>query len=869
MGGLTRRLAVRLHAALRALLLPAPFRRRHGEAMAEVWVEVVQGTGSIGELAAACALEVVDLWATGRRLRTRRDDRWRPGAGLVDDLRYAVRSLIRRPAFAAFAMVTVGLGVGATTAIYSTLQATVLRPVPYPAADRMVTLMRPIGNSGGMRTPATEQIEAWAAMDDVFERVEVSAVRSMTLSGTGEPLAVDAGLIRPGFHDFAGREPLIGRGFTPEEVEGDLRVAMLGHALWTGRFGGTADVLGRTIELDGEPWTVVGVMPPRTPVLSFGARSVDLWRPLAPGTPPSPPVGVLREGVSIEQASLRLEAPIEVADGPPATGAARGLVESMGSRMAETLRILMAAVVALLLIACVNVSNLLLSRANRRRRETALRAALGGGGPRLARAMVLEGLVLGLGGGALGLALAFGGLEALLALRPASLDSLDSVVLDGRVLAFSLGVTLVSAVAFSLVPAWQATRPKAMEALRSGSRTEGQGVLGARFRWALVTGEVGLSFALVVGSTLVVAALMGLQQRDPGFEVDRLAVIELVLPEWRYVEPAEREAVFDEFVARMAAEPEVSAVARSVGLPGEAGVAFGTVEVAGLDPTEETHVLHGPPIDEDYFATLGQPLLRGRGFTANEVATAASVVVVGEGTARRFFDGVDVVGERFRIGGADEWSTIVGVTVDVPMTGLSSTVEPLQMYWPLSTRYGASATVLVRAAPNVEPARLLPMMRAVARELAPDARVGKLDTVSSRLSATLARERFTSTLLSAFAGLALLLAAIGLYGVVSQIVGQRTREIGIRMALGADGGRIRSLVLRYGMAATLAGVAAGSLLAVGGLDLLESRLFGLGESRLAAFAVSAAVIAAVTLLATWLPARRAVRVDPVSAMRVE
>lgn len=851
--------------------------------MDDLFDEALDGRGPDTSTAGLWLREIRDLVATGwrlrhaprpegaRRVRVRSP---RPGwigllRGVRDDTGAAVRSLWRRPLFALFAVMTVGLGVGATTAMFSTLEGVVLRPVPYENAERMVTLMRPIGNSGGMRTPSMEQIDAWSAMDDIFEHVEVASVRAMTLLGAGDPLAVQVGLIRPTFHEVFDRFPVLGRTFTPEEAEEDQRVVMLGHGLWTSRFGRDASVLGTSVELDGEAWTVVGVMPPRTPLLSFGARDVELWRPFVEGTTPSPPIGILREGVTLERALERLEMPIDVGETVEATGIGRSLVESMANRLRDTVRILMAAVVMLLLIACVNVSNLLLTRANQRRRETAVRAALGGGRFRLARQLGIEGLLLGAVGGALGLGLAWLGLEAMLSLRPASLESLDSVALNGRVLVFTALVTAATSVVASLVPAWQATRPQASEVLRTGARAEGQGILGSRFRWLLVTAEIALSFALVVGSALVVDALRGLQRRDPGFDVDRVAVLEIALPSWRFDDEPGREAVFAELAGAIAALPGVAQVARSLGMPGEAGVAFGSIEIEGRPRDEATHVLHGPPVDENYFAVLGQPLLRGRGFTAAEIAGEESVVVVGEGTARQFFDRVDVVGDRFRIDGADEWSTIVGVATDVPMDGLASTADPLQLYWPLSMRYGATGTFLVRPENGVDPARLLPSLRSTASTLVPDARIGKLDTLAARLAASLGRERFTSTLLSIFTLMALLLAAVGLYGVVSQVVGHRTREIGIRMALGADRGRVRALVIRYGVGSIVVGVACGAVLVMVGVDVLASRLFGVGGGRMGAFGIGGLAIVGVALLATWIPARRATRVDPVAAMRVE
>jgi len=889
-GGGGVRLAGRIHRLVRSILLPEAFDRRNGESMQEVFEDALASADGFVERLVWWGREIADLLATGRRLRAearrhgaefvarRRDSRTGAGmmTGLRDDLRYAVRSLVRRPAFTLFVLVTVALGVGATTAIYSTVEGVLLRPVPYPGAERMVSMMRPIGNSGGMRTPAPGQVEAWSAWDDVFEGVELMTRRTMTLGGEAEPTEIQAGLIRPSFHDFAEREPIVGRRFTDEEPATDARVVLLGHGFWERRFAGSTDALGQSIQLDGEPWTVVGVMPPRTPVLAFGAREVDLWRPLTPEVAARGviPTGRLREGVTLKALNERLAVPMEITQqvGPPgpveATGVARSLVDTIGSRMQDTIRVLMVAVLALLLIACVNVSNLLLSRANQRRRETAVRAALGGGRVRLARQMLAEGLLLGVAGGLLGIGLAWGGLVGILSLRPAALGALDAVAVNGRVLTFALSVSVAASLLFSLVPVWQATGRSALDALRGGARTEGGGTIGARVRWVLVSTEVALSFALVAGATLVLGSLARLQSSDPGFAAGEVVSIDVHLPSWRYASGEDAAPVFDRIEERLAGLPGVRSAARALGKPGSAGVTFGKVEAEGHEATEETHVLHGPPVGMGYFATMGQEL-RGREFEPDELQGVRSSVILAEGTARRFFGTVDVVGRRIRIGGGDEWQTVIGVTPDVAMTGLSAAERPMQMYYPYRAMYGIEATFFVRAATGVDPAALFAGVREITREEAPQARLEDLGLMSDHLGRTLARERFTSTLLGAFTGLALLLAAIGLYGVVTQLVGQRTREIGIRMALGADRARIRTLVLRYGAAATTAGILAGLALAVAGLGFVSSRLFGVEGGGPVEYGVAALVLAAVAMTATWIPARRATRIDPVVAMRTE
>ncbi len=875
-----------LHRLMRRLFLPAAFRERHGAAMEAVWREALASRTTPGARLRLWMAEAADLARTGLRLRrerrrhghafvARRRTTTRGGGtmqGWIDDGVHAVRALARRPTFTAFAVITVALGIGAVTAIYSTLDAVVLNPVPYDNADRMVTLMRPIGTSGAMRSPASEQVEAWAAMDDVFEAVEQSALSTMTLTGSGEPALLDVALVRPSWHAFTGRLPFLGRAFTEEEMSADARVVLLGHALWRSRFGGDPAVVGRTVDLDGEAWEVVGVMPRRSPVVHFGIQEVDLWRPLPPGPVQSPPVGVLREGVSLESALERLEAPVLLGDGTEAVGTGRGVVASLADRMRDTVTILMVAVVALLLIACVNVSNLLLGRAEGRRRETAVRSALGGGRGRLARQMMTEGLALGLLGGGVGVALTLGGLRVVHALRPPDLTTLDAVSVNGGVLVFAFGVTLAASLLFSLVPVVHASRQAAADALRAGARSVGSGALGARFRWVLVSAEVALSFALLVGSILVLGSLRGLLHQDPGFDAGRVAVLEVDLPRWRYDSVDERVTVLDDLQERLAAVPGVDDVARGVGMPGAAGVTFGTVEVAGAEPVDETFTFHGPPVGPGYFEALGQPMLRGRGFTAAEIADPeAEVVVLGEGAARRFFgDDAEVVGRRIRIGGGDSWQTVVGVTVDVPMTGLATTDRRFQMYWPNRPLYSTGASFFVRVAPGRDPAAILPEARQIVREHAGAAHIGEARPLDDVLASTVGRERFATTLLTAFAALALVLAAVGLYGVVSQLVGQRTREIGIRMALGADGLRVGRGVLLRGLGATGLGLAVGAVVAGVGLQALSSRIFGLdGGARPGAFVAAAVVLTSVAVAASWVPTRRAVRVDPTTAMRID
>jgi predicted permease len=581
------------------------------------------------------------------------------------------------------------------------------------------------------------------------------------------------------------------------------------------------------------------------------------------------PVARLRADVSLEAARARWNA-IVAATADGLQGELTRPADARAGVVADSLRILMVAVFLLLLITCVNVSNLLLHRTAARARETAVRTALGAGRARLVRQFLLESLLLAISGAALGVALALAALRALRALAPPELRELQVVSLDGSVLLVALGSTLVLGVALGLLPALQGARTGATAALGRAPR-EGGGT-SARLRWTLVAAEVGLSFALLAGASLLVGSVREMSTRDPGFEPAGLVAVDISLPVWSYGsndarQPFERQdpaPLFQRLRTELAALPGVRAVALASAPPPDGGVWFGQLHPEGAEPERETTIIFGLQVGAGYMATVGQEVLAGREFTEEEVRGGASVILLGERTARRIFADGPAVGRTFRFQ-AEEPLRVVGVVEDARMTGLKASEVPLTAYWPMSRAYAASALVLRTDRAG---SALAAEVRDIVRRAEPEALV-EVGPVAARLGATLARERFTTVLVTTFATLAVLLAAVGLYGVLAQIVTGRTHEIGIRMSLGADRPGIRRLVLGTGARAVVAGLAAGTVLLVWGVEFLQGKLFGVTGMRPEAYGAAALLVTVVALAAMWLPASRAARVDPMTAMRAD
>jgi putative ABC transport system permease protein len=856
-------------------LLPRLFRERHGAAMEETFASARAEAARAGRMAVTrlYAREAADVLLTGIRLRVRSSARARhavvlgatgrrrsPGAALLDDIVLGMRSLSRNAAFFAFAALTLGFGVGATTAMYSALKEVVLEPPAYAGGERAVRVWRTMGS--GLRVPPNaDQIELVRAETTLFEAVATYSSGKVTVTGLGEPvqLAVQRGTAD--LASFMGVRPVVGRMFTDEELAGEgAHVVLLSHALWRARFGGRTDVTGEPLHVNGEPWTIIGVLPPDIVRPDALPEPIDLWLPLGEAQQGSSLMARLAPEVTIEQAGDRLtslrgedaESELEVV---PATSMREG-----GLR--EPLRVLMIAVALLLLIACVNVANLLLHRNAARGRDTVVRAALGATRSRLVRQALAESLLLALCGCAMGVAVAWAGTVAAAALRPADLAAIQAIDIDRGVLVFSLLISLGAWLLFSLMPALRGARRNAAEALSSAARTGAGG--SARLRWTLVGFEVALSFALLVGAATLIVNVRDSARRDTGYQPASFVAMDVTLPVWRYQNEADRRAAFERLVTTVRRMPGVDDVALAAGVPPHMGIAFGIVHPEGRAPDEEATVFHGGGIDDAYLRTIGQPLIAGRTFLPHEVRDGADVVVLGETAARRFFGGGDAVGRRFSLMG-DQF-TVVGVVRDIAIVGLANgeSDRPIA-YWPLPEVW-EEMQILVRT--ERRDADFIATLTSLVRTMDTDVLV-TVTAGSKLLGATLARARFTAALLTAFAAIALLLSAIGLYGVLSQIVTSRTHEIGLRVALGADRASIRSLILNTGGRVVLAGLLAGALLVTGGLRVLSSSIFGIEHRGFGVYGAAALALGVTSLLAMWRPAMRAARIDPVRAMSAD
>jgi len=804
---------------------------------------------------------------------------------LVQDLRYGARTLARNPGVTAAAILALALAIGANTAIFSVVNAVLLRPLPYPDADRLLSVHQLWDTS-----PDEHDV---LSSDDVVELREGSAevmqvagyfspVGGFALTGDGEPEQVAGTAMSAEAFDVLGTPPALGRAFLPDDDRpGAEPVVVLSHALWQRRFGGDPSIVGRSLSVNSQDHTVVGVMPAG---FRFPRDSVaDLWPIFRPerslGRPPYYVSAVARprpgqgpaevRGV-LQSVTRRIQERFPDASAEWRLAAAPLKDEVVGN-VRPALLLLLGSVGFVLLIATANIANLLLARATARRKEMAIRAALGATWTRLARQLVTESLILAAAGGLLGILLSLWGTEILVRLGPRNLPRLQEVGIDLRVLLYTAALTTLSGILFGLAPAARATFGGLAPALLAGARgTTDRG--GRRLRSLLVVSEFALAVMLLCGAGLLIRSFLHLQDVSPGFDAGGILTASISLPEGRYADGAARSTFFRQLVERAGILPGVQAAAISMALPPNLLVMTNpyTVEGRPLPPGRNPPAVAQLLIGGDYFDALGVTLLRGRDFSEADADGAPGVVIINETMAATLFPNEDPIGRRLQLGDPDPespWVTIVGVAADVKYTGLDRTPEPT-MYTPYDQNLWWPTMYLVLRS-SVDPAGLTQAVRAQVAALDPLLPVARVRTMNELLGQSVAEPRFRTTLLAIFAAVALLLATVGIYGVLSYSVGQRTQEIGIRMALGAQGRDVLTLVLRQGITLAGLGLAIGLAAAASLSRVLASLLFGVGPMDLATFGAVALVMLAAALLACYVPARRATRVDPLVALRTE
>ena len=807
---------------------------------------------------------------------------------LLSDIRYSLRILLKRPGFTLVAVITLALGIGANTAIFSVVNAVLLRPLPFKNPDRLMTLWEnnlKQGQDHGAVGGAN--FTDWRNRNQVFESLAAYFNWNYNLTGGDEPQRLRAVLVSGEFFQTLGVEAMAGRVLNPEDdQDGKDDVVVLSHTLWQNGFGASSAIIGQTIRLNGRGHTVVGVMPRG---FTFPDEKTDIWRPMAMSAQQVQnrqgkwlsAIGRLKTGVSIEQASADMGAiALQLEQQYPDANAGYGvrlvpLHEEIVGKVNTILLILFGAVGFVLLIACANIANLLLARASSRQKEIAVRAALGASRRRLINQFLTEGLLLAMMGGVLGLLLALWGSDALIALSPANIPRLKEAGVDGRVLGFTLLLSLLTTLIFGLAPALQASKPNLNEALKEEGRGASSGS-GGRLRSLLVIGEVAVSVVLLVGAGLMIKSFVQLQGVNAGFDAHNLLTMEITLPASRYGQNQQQIGFFQQALERIKSLPGVKAVGAVQDLPFKFNeMSFpiridSTLEGQLVQSASEQPKAVYRAVTDDYFRALEIPLLEGRTFTSQDDLNTSPVVIINQSMANRFWPDEDPLGKRIRFGEAsDPAYTIVGVVGDIKHMGLNAD-EGAVMYQPHAQKRFPWLRWMTLVVRTDEDARgLAAAVRSRIQEVDKDQPVYGVATMEQLLAESIATPRFSTLLLAGFALLALALTVIGVYGVVSYTIAQRTREIGIRMALGAQMRDVIRLVIGQGLKLVLTGVGLG-LAGAGALThTMKSLLFGVSATDPGIFAMVAVLLTGVALLACYLPSRRAAKVDPMIALRYE
>ncbi len=805
---------------------------------------------------------------------------------LLQDLRYGVRTLLKSPGFTFIAVIALALGIGANSAIFSVVNALLFNSLPYKNPDRLVMVWEDQQSRGG---PAQEwtclpTFSDWKDQNRLFDSMAAMINWGPTLTGINEPEQLNGGSVSYDMFSLLGTEPVVGRNFLPEDDQpGSSPVVILSHSLWQNRFGADPSILGKPLTLSGESYTVIGVLPAgfKFPILDFA--KAEIWRPLRPTFPDRCGRGcyVLRviarmkpdttlEGAASEMNGLAARLAAQYPES--GMGEAITLVplqEQIVGNLKPALLILLASVGLVLLIACANVANLLLARATARGKEIAIRSALGARRSRLVRQLLTESLLLAIVGGALGLLLAFWMVDLLVAFAPAGTPRVNEIRMDSTVLGFTVAMTLLTGFIFGLAPALQTTKPDLNSTLKEGKGAS-SGASGGRIRSLLVVAEVALALILLVGAGLLIKSFIKLRSVDPGFNPENVLTVNVALPATRYPERQQAAVFYAELLEKVKALPGVESAGAASSLP-----------LIGND-TDANFIVEGRPLPQpgnepaawysvvtpDYLRAIGMRLVRGRFFTERDNASSPVAVIISQSMANRFWPDEDPVGKRLGTGDPEKptWREIVGVVEDVKQFGLDVDARPT-MYFSHGQVPSKAMTLTVRASSN--PLNLASAVRSQVQSLDPNLAVSDVQTMEELLSTSIAAPRFTMFLLAVFSSLAMILAAVGIYGVISYAVTQRTHEIGIRVALGARSGDVLRLVVGQAVLLTVIGVGAGLVGAFALTRLMESLLFGVSATDPSIFILISVILIGVALGASFIPARRATKVDPMVALRYE
>ncbi|QQS47461.1 MAG: ABC transporter permease [Acidobacteriota bacterium] len=813
---------------------------------------------------------------------------------LIRDLKFGLRSLLKARSFLIISVIALAIGIGANTAIFSVVNSILIKPLPYRDSDRLVMLYH--------HYPKLELKASVSAVGYNHYRKNVKSFESLgaftgwaaNLTGIDVPERLTGGAVTHTFFSTLGVSPARGRTFQPdEEVAGKNRVVVLTDGLWKRRFGGAPDMVGRSIMLNGENYTVIGIMHPDFRFGSEFGQEVEIYTPAVFTPPQLDPnnwgfefltvLARLKPGVSLEASQTELNG--------IATGVRRDVMEEADPTKADkwtllledfreiivgdirpALRILMLAVGLVLLIACANVANLQLARASSRQREMALRSALGAGRGRIIRQLLTESLLLAVIGGVCGLLLAWAGIKLLVAISPENIPRTHEIGIDSMTLAFTIGVSILTGLLFGLAPAWQTSRTDLHETLKEGGRT-GASFTRGRVRSLLVVGEVAVALALLIGAGLLIRSFLKVQEVAPGFRQDKLLIMQLSLPDTKYPEPADRDRFYQSMIEKVRAIPGVQAAGINSSVPMSGSNSSASFSIEGREVARGEMMPWGNRwfAGPTYFQTMGIPLIRGRYFEERDAVDAPLAAIIDETMARKFWPNEDPIGKRISFSRDDNgeraWREIVGIVGHVKQKGLEGE-SPVQYYIPQRQMPSGSVYLAIRSMQD-DPSSLAGVVRSAIQSIDRELPVFKVRTMEKVVSDSLMPRRFAMILLGSFALIALLLAAVGLYGIMSYSVVQRTHEIGIRMALGARASSVLGMVIKQGMLLTLAGLVLGLTGAFALAQIMSSLVFGIGTTDPLTFSLISVSLLLVAFVASYIPARRATRVDPMIALRYE